>query len=129
MNLQQSAQPGVPRNPLLSGRSPAERLSRKPSIETLLALLVAKQGADLDLLIVRLRSQTCEAYAQYGVGAEPYEQAFDDLHWCRMLRMALDFRVARGLPPDARTPFDDDDLVVWLDEVRKAQGHPEKVSA
>jgi len=92
--------------------------TRKASVKTLEALLLVKRGSDLDELIGRLEKQTCEAFVQYGVGAREYEQPFDDLHWCRLVRMALDFRAARGLPPDAATPYDDADLDMWLDEVR-----------
>lgn len=107
-----------------AGTRPAPRQRRKPSISTLQVLLIVKRGMDIDSLIDRLQKQTCEAYARYGVGSEQYEQLFDDLHCCRMVRMAFDFRAARGLPPDGPTPYDDTDLAMWLDEIREAPEMP-----
>ncbi|WP_157763866.1 hypothetical protein [Paraburkholderia aromaticivorans] len=107
-----------------AGTEPAPRQRRKPSISTLQVLLIVKRGSDLDSLIDRLQKQTGEAYARYGVGSEQYEQLFDDLHCCRMVRMAFDFRDARGLPPGRPTPYDDTDLAVWLEEIRKAPEQP-----
>ncbi|WP_429481795.1 hypothetical protein [Paraburkholderia youngii] len=98
-------------------------------MSTLAALLSVKQYSDLDGLIERLQKETCEGYAKFGVGAEQYEQPFDDLHCCRMVRMALYFRAVRGLPPDARTPYDDADLEGWLAEARNAAQSPTGVLA
>ncbi|HGF4016724.1 hypothetical protein [Burkholderia cenocepacia] len=108
-----------------AGTQPVPRQRRKPSISTLQVLLTVKRGSDLDSFIDRLQKQTCEGYARYGVGSEQYEQLFDDLHYCRLVHMAFDFRDARGLPPDRPTPYDDTDLAVWLEEIRKA---PEQAS-
>ena len=126
MNLHQTGQ-GT--SPQVVVRDPTSRQQRKPSRSTLVALLDVKRTTDLDGPIERLWRDTCDAYAKYGVGAELYEQAFDDLHCCRMLRMALYFRAVRGLPPDAQTPYDDADLQGWLDEVRSAPQDPNEVLA
>lgn len=103
---------------LLTETQPTSTQSRKPSIATLQELLVAKRPNDVKALIERLQEQTSRAYAQHGVGSRQYEQLFDDLHCCRMVQMALDFRAAHGLPPNASTPYDDADLAGWFDEVR-----------
>lgn len=107
----------LPKTPLTETQ-PTSTQSRKPSIATLQELLVAKRANDVKALIERLQEQTNRAYAEYGVGSRQYEQLFDDLHSCRMVQMALDFRAAHGLPPDASTPYDDADLAGWFDEVR-----------
>lgn len=107
-----------------AGTQSVPRQKRKPSISTLQVLLIVKRGSDLNSLIDQLQMQTCEAYHRYGVGSEQYEQLFDDLHCCRMVRMAFDFRDARGLPPGGPTPYDDTDLEMWLDEIRKAPELP-----
>lgn len=129
MNLQHPEQGKLAAQALQCTVIPTSRERLKPTVSTLQALVVARRGVDLDPLMLRLRKQTCEAYVQYGVGSQQYEQSFDDLHWCRIARMAMDVRAARGLPPDARTPYDNGELAVWLNEVRTTQNASKEVSA
>ena len=47
-----------------------------------------------------------EAYAKTGSRNPEFERECDILHDMRLDNMATQFRSERGLPPDAKTPYD-----------------------
>lgn len=47
-----------------------------------------------------------KAYAKNDGCSPEYEKVFDELHIMNMIFMAQNYRKARGLSPDAKTPYD-----------------------
>lgn len=84
---------------------------RLPSPAALQTLKTARTSADLGAAIAALAPKVC---ALYGTDSAQYEQAFDDLHYLRMFKMAAEYRAARGLAPNAATPYDEPDVVALI---------------
>lgn len=61
--------------------------------------LNAQQAIDAQATVVR------KAYAKNNGLSSEYEREFDKLSDMRWKKMADDFRSARGLPPDGKTPY------------------------
>lgn len=61
--------------------------------------LNTQKAIDAQAVVVR------EAYAKANGLSPEYEREFDKLSDMRGKKMADDFRSARGLPPDAKTPY------------------------
>jgi IS5 family transposase len=60
--------------------------------------------------IEQKQKEVHEAYGivnKFGYGKARYETLFDELATMRKAKMADDFRNARGLPQNAKTPYDE----------------------
>ena len=53
------------------------------------------------------RVEVNDNYAKYGFHSQEYQKSWEELHVMTMQAMAAQFRTERGLPPDAKTPYDE----------------------
>ncbi len=55
--------------------------------------------------IIRKREEVNLAYSTYGFHSAEYQRSFDELHDMNLVFMAQQYRNARGLPTNTRTPY------------------------